>query len=198
MSSDHDEIEDVLGVWLGPGDEPDDAHRTRWFTKDPEHDRMLRERFGALLERAGRGELDGWAATPRGALALLIVLDQLSRNIHRGSPRSFENDARALELARAAIARGDHLAVPVGTRVFFGMPLMHAEDPAAQEDSVRFFEALAAETGEGDREGGAVDYARRHRDIVVRFGRFPHRNTILGRTSTGDEVAFLTTKGSSF
>ena len=198
--SDREELEAVIEEWLGPGDVPGPERMTRWFTKDEAFDAHLRARFGTLIDRAIEGELDAEARDPRGALGLVLVLDQLTRNVHRGTPRAFAGDARALEVADAALARGDDARLPEQHRAFLYMPLMHAEDVAAQEDCVRRFEHLARTCSPAAREGleSAADYARRHRDIVARFGRFPHRNAILGRESSAEERAFLTQPGSSF
>lgn len=193
-------FEPVLRFWLGePGGEPL-ANQPLWFKKDPAFDAEVRERFGELVERGGRGGLEGWRATARGALAYVILLDQLPRNIHRGKPESFAHDARALEATLVAMARGFEDELGTVERWFLYMPLMHAEDLGYQERCVDAFQRLEAAAEGQMREvlRGAVDYAVRHRDVVARFGRFPHRNVILGRTSTPDEIEFLTQPGSSF
>lgn len=198
--SDRDELEAVIGEWLGPGEVPSPERIARWFARDAAFDAMLRERFGGLLDRAVDGTLEVDVSSPRRALAVVILLDQVARNVHRGTPRAFAGDARAREVARAAMARGDDARVPELHRMFFYMPLMHAEDLDAQEECVRRFEQVArtaTPTSRAMLESG-LDYARRHRDIVARFGRFPHRNAMLGRTSTDEELAFLTQPGSSF
>ena len=176
--------EDVLTYWFAPGPE----RTARWFRGDAATDADVRRRFASTLESAAHGELDGWAATPRGRLALIVVLDQFSRNVHRGTARAFAQDAHALALCVAGLARGDDRALAPEERAFFYLPLEHAEDAAMQARSVACFEALAAEAPE---QSGFVDYAREHRDVIARFGRFPHRNAILGRRSTPDEEAFL-------
>ena len=184
---------DVLEFWFGP---PDVAptKRKEWFGKAPEFDAEIRRRFEPLIGRAAAGACDDWRVSARDALALCIVLDQFPRNSYRGSPRAFATDAKALAVARDSIDRGfDRLLSPV-ERVFVYLPLEHAEDVACQDLSVRLFDSLP---DDADSES-ARDYARRHRDIVVRFGRFPHRNDILGRTSTPEELAFLREPGSSF
>ena len=193
-------MDELLDEWLGPGDVPDGARQARWWTKDPGFDAHLRERFGALLERGARGELDHWAETPRGALALVILLDQLSRNVYRGTARAFAQDAHALALTRRALERGFDRELPPIHRVFLLMPLMHSEDLGDQRESVARFEALA-EGAAGERAPALeqnADYARQHLVIVERFGRYPHRNEILGRPSTPEEIAFLKEPGSSF
>ena len=175
---------DVVAFWFS------EAAKPRWFARDDAFDAELRQRFGPLLAQARRGELAHWAEHPDGALALVILLDQVSRNIHRGTPEAFAGDGLALDCAKDAIARGFDLAVAPDRRVFFYVPFEHAEKLADQERGVALFEALGDENYLG--------YMRRHRDIVARFGRFPHRNAILGRISTPEEIEFLKQPGSSF
>ena len=168
--------EDVVAFWrlAGPA---------RWFTRDAAFDGEVASRFGGLLVEARAGKCDGWAATPEGALALVLVLDQFSRNIHRGSPLAFAADARALALARAVVARGWHQALPAPDAAWFLLPFEHAEDLDAQERAVALFGSLGL--------GEMTWYAELHRDVIKRFGRFPHRNAVLGRPSTEAELAFL-------
>jgi uncharacterized protein (DUF924 family) len=163
-----------------------EAGRDRWFTPDPDFDSLVRQRFLDLYERAALGELDAWTEEPNGALALVILLDQFPRNMFRGLARMYATDAKALQLAHEALARGDHWRVGDDINQFFVMPLMHAEDLAEQEACV----ALMAEV---DPEN--LSFALEHRDTVSRFGRFPHRNRILGRTTRDDEAAFLADQG---
>jgi len=197
------QIEAVLTFWFGeegPEAVAPDATAARWFQKDEAFDETIRTRFGDLYEAARTGALDGWASTARGRLALLIVLDQFPRNLFRGTRRAFESDARALALASEGVALGHDRAFAVDGRSFFYMPLMHAEDRLAQQRCVDLFTALRDEM-QGvarDRAERSLDFAIRHRDIVERFGRFPHRNQALGRTSTPEELAFLKEPGSSF
>jgi uncharacterized protein (DUF924 family) len=196
--------DDVLEFWFGwlfeDGSVPEETS-ARWWTKDPAFDASIRERFGEVLEAAARGELDAWKETPSGVVALVVVLDQLSRNAYRDTPRAFANDARALALAEQADARGDFDTLPPMQAYFLAMPFMHAESLAAQERCILLFRKLAtravSEKVKKTLEGGA-DFAERHRVIVERFGRFPHRNAILGRESTAEELAFLQQPGSSF
>jgi len=200
MSSAHEE---VLAFWFGELDakgRADQAHAIRWWKKDEAFDREIRERFGALHEAILRGEHEDWLASPRGRLAYVIVLDQFSRNMFRGTPRMFAADARALEVAEEGIARGDDRALAFAERQFLYMPLEHAEDLAAQERCVELFRAWREELPTELRDGltEALDYAIAHRDIIARFGRFPHRNAILGRESTAEELEFLEQPGSSF
>jgi uncharacterized protein (DUF924 family) len=199
----HDTPEAVLAFWFGTSD--DDAAVLRekgalWWAKSDELDRSIRERFGELRERARRGELAGWLATPRGRLAVIVLLDQFSRNLFRGSPESFAADARALALALEGIRRGEDKQLRPVERVFLYMPLMHAEQASMQDQCVTLFERLRDAAPEALREAFAsnVKFAEAHRDIVWRFGRFPHRNQVLGRTSTAEEIEFLTQPGSSF
>lgn len=195
---------DVLDFWfgpLGPDGLPDQAHVRRWFTKDAAFDAAIRERFGAALDAAARGELDGWAGTTEGRVALVILLDQLSRNAFRDTPRAFGGDARALALVEEARKLGLFETIEPIHAYFLAMPFMHAEDVEAQRACVALFEGLRERARAEDvrqlMEAG-VDYARRHLVIVERFGRFPHRNRILGRESTAEELEFLTQPGSSF
>ncbi|TMA46589.1 MAG: DUF924 domain-containing protein [Deltaproteobacteria bacterium] len=193
---DRDPIERLLDFWFGPlGDDGvvDKAHRQLWFAPNEEFDRRCREDFEADLARAGAGELDHWRTTPGGHLALILLLDQLSRNIYRGTARVFAQDGKALALCQEGLARGTDRALRPAERLFFYLPLEHAEDRAAQRRSVECFEGLCADVSPEQRPlfEDLLDYARRHRAVVERFGRFPHRNAILGRTSTPGELAFL-------
>jgi uncharacterized protein (DUF924 family) len=189
----------VLDFWFGaPGTPAFGVASPRWFKRDEAFDAQILVRFGGTLEAARRGECDAWLGTPLGALALVIVLDQFSRNTCRGSALAFAGDARALDAARRLVASGAHLRLPSAEhRVFAYMPFEHAESLDAQRESVRLFEALARETHQAGK-GSYLDYARRHAAIIERFGRFPHRNEALGRASTEDERVFLREPGSSF
>ncbi len=193
-------IEEILEVWFGKGDVPSEAVRAQWWKKDPDFDAMLRDRFGALLDRGVRGELDDWANDAPGALALVILLDQFSRNIHRGTPRSFAADEHALMMAKRAVHHGFDAALPIHRRIFLYMPWMHSEELDAQKECVRLFERLANEAPPEAQPTirNNLDFAIRHLEIVERFGRFPHRNAILGRTTTPEEEAFLREPNSSF
>lgn len=187
---------EVLDFWFGaPGSAEFGRERTMWFKKDAAFDALLRERFGALLDAACAGELDAWCATPEGALALVIMLDQFSRNCHRDTPRAFAADDRALAIARAIVANGDDLRLPsVEHRAFAYLPFEHAESAEAQRESLRLFGQLAKDP----QAKGYYDYALRHADVIERFGRFPHRNVQLGRESSEAEAAFLRQPGSRF
>jgi uncharacterized protein (DUF924 family) len=171
-------LEDVLSFWF---DGDLGRSRTVWFDEDAAFDAAC-ARFSQARDAAKRYALDHWTDTPRGALALIILLDQVSRNLHRGSAEAFAADAKARDIARSAIARGFDQAVPLAARVFFYLPFEHAEDPTAQDCSVRLFEPLG---------GDDARYARLHRDVIARFGRFPGRNVALGRISTPAEEAYL-------
>lgn len=159
-----------------------------WFSHDAEFDRRFSARFMALHESAARGELSSWADTAEGALALLILLDQFPRNAFRGSARMYATDPQARDIARRADAAGQPAQVEDSLRLFFYLPFSHSEDLADQDLAVR---------GQTPLGGDALKFARHHRDIVQRFGRFPHRNALLGRSTTPDEQAYLDSGGFS-
>lgn len=198
------EAEAVLDFWFGPLDargRADPEHTRRWFERDAAFDRTLTQRFGELHAAAARGERDAWLGSTRGRVALVIVLDQFSRNLYRGDPRSFESDARALSAAREGVALGLDRTLALDERSFLYMPFMHSEVLADQERCVELFtELLEEQQDEALRKyvGNSLDYAERHRVIIQRFGRFPHRNAVLGRSSTPEELEFLKQPGSSF
>jgi len=171
-----------------------------WFGKDDRTDAELRRLFLYDMERAAAGLLRDWAETPRGRLALVLLLDQMPRNIHRGTPAAFAHDGLALELVREGLARGDDLKLRPIERAFFYLPLEHAEDRDAQAEAVRRYATLLADAPDHARQTFKEfhDYAVAHKRIIDRFGRFPHRNEILGRESTEAEEAFLQEPGSSF
>ena len=188
-----DEQQALLDFWFGPPDAAPEA-RDVWFKPDATFDDTLRRRFSALQARAERGELDLWAETAQGALALVLLLDQLPRNLNRGKAAAFACDAKARRVAREAIARGLDQALPPVQRQFLYLPFEHSETLADQEEAVRHFAALP----EGSLRDRCVDYASRHHAIIARFGRFPHRNRTLARPSTAAEEEFLKQPGSSF
>lgn len=163
-----------------------DAGPDRWFAKDDGFDQAFRERFLALHEAAARGALAAWAATAEGVLALLLLLDQFPRNAFRGTTRMYATDAMARAVARAAIAAGHDRSVPTELRHFVYLPFGHSEDLADQDRCV----ALNQHLGQPN-----IGHAERHRDIVARFGRFPHRNPILGRATTAEERHYLDNGG---
>lgn len=186
---------DVLDFWFGPRAGPDHGKsRPEWFRKDDAFDADLRRRFEPVHGAAHAGALDDWQAVPHSALALVIVLDQFSRNMYRGSPRAFASDAKVLGVARAAVDRGFDQALSATERSFLYLPFEHGEDLPTQNRSVELFERLREFPGMLQ----AIDYAYRHRAVIERFGRFPHRNAILGRPSTPEEIEFLKQPGSSF
>lgn len=186
--------DDVLSFWFADGP---DAWRQAWFTRDDAFDATLRDRFAALHEQARAGTLDGWNATPHGALALAILLDQVPRNIFRADPRAFVADPKARSLAGAAIAAGHDLLLAGMQRVFLYLPFEHSEAMADQDRSVALFEGLRDDPRHA-RPQGTIDYAWRHWHVIRRFGRFPHRNVIVGRTSTPAEVSYLSRPGAGF
>jgi len=181
---------EVLDFWFGaPGSRERGRPRKAWFRKSEPFDAEIRRLFLDAWERAARGELERWQATPLASLALVVTLDQFPRNMFRGTARAFASDSLALAVARETIAREfDRLLSPV-ERSFVYLPFEHAEDLAAQRRSLALFHAL---------DGEQVEYARRHYEIIARYGRFPHRNLILGRPSTAEEAEFLKQPGSSF
>ncbi|CAG1013760.1 hypothetical protein BURC_00511 [Burkholderiaceae bacterium] len=190
-ASNNAEAAAVLDFWFGAGDAP----RAEWFRKDPAFDALIAERFGPLVEQALAGELHDWARQSDTALARILLLDQFTRNIFRDSARAFAGDALALAAARAMVAAGQDLQLPPLGRAFVYLPFEHAEELAAQDEAVRLFTALAAHSPLVQE---MLDYAHRHRAVIERFGRFPHRNDLLERESTADEIAFLREPGSRF
>lgn len=196
MSADQ---EDVLRFWFGELRDglAADGQRRAWFQADAERDELIRDRFGALLQQAAAGQLESWREEPRSALALIIVCDQFARQIHRGTAAAFATDPLALETARRLVGRGDDLTLELDERVFVYMPFEHAESRLDQHTCVGLFTALRDATPAGQRHltGTFLGHARQHRDIVLRFGRFPHRNAVLGRTSSREEQAFLADAG---
>lgn len=185
------EYREILDFWFAG-----DANKSRaeWFRKDPAFDDQIRRRFGETLESAARKELDGWRSEPLSMLALIIVLDQFSRNLLRNDPRTFAQDRYALACAREAIARGDESALKPTQRQFLYLPFEHSEEMADQDRAVELMRQLEA----WPETKGLVVWAEKHRDIIKRFGRFPHRNAVLGRPSTPEETEFLKQPGSGF
>jgi uncharacterized protein (DUF924 family) len=183
--------EDVLAFWF-----EGDRHlfRERWFRTDEKFDTLCRDRFEFTVRAATDGALDNWATTAAGALALVIVLDQFPRNIFRGSHLAYAGDAHARRIAREALAAGFDAQLTPIERVFLYLPFEHSEDLADQDLGVQLFAALAREPGMEK----AQEAAERHRAVVRRFGRFPHRNAALGRTSTAEEAAWLAEPGPKY
>lgn len=174
--------EDVVDFWASLG-------REKWFAKDDSVDRTIAERFAAAHEDAARGRLDTWEATPQGRLALLLLLDQFSRNLFRDDPRAFANDTRARDIARAALAAGADREIPAELRSFFYLPFMHSEAIGDQVLCVRLCHPLGSDD--------TLHYAKLHERIIRRFGRFPQRNAVLGRHTTPAERRFLDAGGFS-
>ncbi len=195
--------ESILEFWFGT--ESDDVvvarqHADLWWKKNPEVDKEIGERFGSLLDAAVNGSLVDWLADVRGRLAMIILADQFSRNIYRGTPRSFASDSFARTWCKAGLEIGaDRMLRPI-ERVFFYLPMEHSESLDDQYRSIALCKELAESVPGAHRElfDGYLNYAVRHCEIVERFGRFPHRNAILGRESTDEEIAFLEKPGSSF
>ena len=183
-------IDAIVSFWFGASDSPDfGKDRAAWFTKDAKFDADIRNRFGRVIDAAGAGQLDMMAESAEGAVALVVVLDQFPRNVFRDDARSFENDPHALKIAKAALDQGfDQQVIPV-MRKFLYLPFEHSENLDDQERALELFAVL----GEQD-----LEWAQKHHQIIVRFGRFPHRNAVLGRISTPEEKAFLMEPGSSF
>lgn len=171
-------IDEVIRFWFG------ELNARQWFVCDEHVDALVRERFGALYDRLREREASDFTS-PQASLAAVLVLDQFPRNLFRASPRAYESDAKALAISQAAIARGDDMRLNAKERMFLYMPWQHSEDAGVQARSVELFAALG--------EPEALDYAKQHKEVIDRFGRFPHRNVILGRESTDDEIGFLKT-----
>ena len=195
--------EDVLWFWLGDLDGDGLAEQgvaQRWWRKDQALDQEIRADFEATWQAIMAGDREAWLGAAHSRLAYVIVLDQFSRNMFRDSAQAFEGDERALAAAADGVEQGLDLALHGHERAFFYMPFMHSEQLAMQDRAIELFSALrdAAQGRARDALSGNVDFAKRHRDIIVRFGRFPHRNAVLGRTSTAEEREFLKQPGSAF
>jgi uncharacterized protein (DUF924 family) len=190
-------IQDIHEYWFGPLDAAGMARPEQhqlWFSASDATDADLRRRFGALVERALDGALHAWADDDAGLVALVLLLDQFTRNIFRGTPRAFAGDPQALALARQTVAAGRHRRLPAIHRVFLYLPLEHCEDLATQDECLRLFAELARDSG-GESVAGFQRYALAHREVIAQFGRFPHRNAMLGRDSTPEELAHLASHG---
>jgi len=186
--------ESILDFWFGRAGAPGyGGERSQWFRKDAGFDEEIRLRFGAAIETALGGGFSEWTDAS-GVLARILLVDQFTRNIYRETPRAFAGDALALSLARQAVERGDDRALVPVQRWFMYMPFTHAENVAAQETALDLFTGLRDESG----LAGPLHWAKRHAEVIRRFGRFPHRNAILGRASTPEEIAFLGNPGSGF
>lgn len=178
------QAQDILHFWF------EELTPQQHFMKDPALDAAMRVRFEATLQAAARCELFAWRATPGGRLAEILVLDQFSRNVYRDTARAFAQDALALALAQELVASGQDRSLPTAQRVFAYMPYMHSESAVIHEQALELFAQPGMENN--------LDFERRHKAIIDRFGRYPHRNAVLGRTSTPEELAFLSEPGSSF
>jgi uncharacterized protein (DUF924 family) len=188
-------MQDILDFWFLPsGSAGHGAMRPEWFRKDGQFDALIKARFGALIEQALAGRLPH-PDDPAGMLARILLLDQFTRNVYRDTSQAFGGDAIALTLAQELLAAGGDLALPPVQRAFVYLPFEHAEDAALQQQSVALFTQLCRAA---PALSGMLDFAIRHRDVIARFGRFPHRNRLLGRASTPQEQQFLLEPGSSF
>jgi uncharacterized protein (DUF924 family) len=183
--------------WFGPLDDQGLSKAEQhglWFKSSASTDQKISEMFGATIDQALRGELNSWANSERGLMALILLLDQFTRNIYRGTPAAFSGDSSALALARAAIAENRHLRIPLIHRVFLYLPLEHSESIQDQDLCVALFEEMTTATGL-EQMAGFTRYAVAHRDVIAQFERFPHRNPILGRESSPAEEAYIATHG---
>jgi len=196
-----DEVAQVLDFWFGELEDgfADATHRAAWFSGRSQLDKEITHRFASLHDDARRGELGGWLDDPRKTLAFVVVCDQFSRNIHRGSAMAFQTDTLALDASLLAIERRWDLQLGFDERAFLYMPLEHSESLIHQHASVGLFSQLHDGTAPNRRQasGSFLKYAHQHRDIIQRFGRFPHRNAVLGRTTTPEEAKFIA-KGNGF
>ena len=196
-------VEEIHRFWFGVLKTPADFPREKvafWFMKNDQVDRYIRDTYTSLLEDAVKGEFEAWKKTPRGYLCLILILDQFPRHIHRNKPECYHHDSRALEMTLKGLAEWmDQSLYPV-ERAFFYMPLQHSESLENQEKSVKFYEKLVEDVDDFLKPSFREfhKYAKRHLDMIKKFGRFPHRNAILGRKSMPEEEAFLKTPDSSF
>lgn len=189
-------VEEILRFWFGHASESSYTERRKlWFRKNPQLDQDIRDRFLSVYEQAVAGELEYWRQSPHSCLALLIVLDQFPRNMFRNTPQAFATDAKALSIAKAAIEQGfDQMLEPI-QRIFMYLPLEHSENLEDQLQSIALFRDLVAIE---PQLSDVLDYALLHYQVIQQFGRFPHRNKILNRTTTPEEAEFLQQPGSSF
>jgi len=197
------DIQHILDFWFSDSelDSPQlDSRMERWFGASDELDEQIRQNFSELIELATTDQLDDWAETPQGRLALIILLDQFRRNIYRGSAEAFALDKKALKIAIEGTMAGDHKQLDSVERMFFFMPLQHSESLKIQEKSVSIFNALAESVSGTLHETflASAQFAELHRDIVAEFGRFPHRNEVLGRANTSAEATYLSGDSPSF
>ena len=198
-----DAVETVLSFWFGDLDGPYDVDRSKsrlWWRGGAETDAYVTEHFGDLVRQACAGALEGWTATPRGTLALVVLLDQLTRNIFRGRPEAYQGDVLAQSLVRHALGEGQDRELRLIERSFLYMPLVHAEDREAAKQALALFTALSADIKAAPVQDHPdfLGSAQRHADIVLQFGRYPHRNRLFGRESTEEELAFMKDGGPTF
>ena len=190
-------IDDIHAFWFGELDETGMCVADRnplWFASSAETDETCRSRFGHWVEQAVAGELDDFVDTDDGLIALIVLLDQFTRNIYRGTAQAFSGDTRALAIAQRTIRSGRHLRLPAIHQVFLYLPLEHSEDMDVQQECVTLFEELAGITG-SEQIASFTRYAVAHREVIAKFGRYPHRNAILGRESSPGELAYLEKHG---
>lgn len=200
MSSPADRIEAILTFWFGhPTDADYGQYRKAWFVKNPDFDQEIRQRFLTDYENAAAGSIDHWQEDPQSAIALLLLLDQFPRNLFRGQPRSFATDSQARVIAAHLVDTGQDQQLTPAQRFFVYVPFEHSEALTDQNRCIELMQNLVNTVPDLDKGlKGGLDYAIRHRDVIQRFGRFPHRNEILGRQSTPEEIEFLQQPGSSF
>ena len=182
---------EILDFWFGPAPH---SPRAEWFRKDAAFDATIKHRFGDAIDAAIAGAYREWCTDAQGALARILLLDQFTRNVFRGTARSFAGDAEALATATSLVDRGLDRTMDRYERAFVYLPFEHSEDRQIQDRAIALFTELAQETG--DR--GTLEWAAKHAAIIRRFGRYPHRNAVLGRASTPEEIEFLKEPGSSF
>jgi uncharacterized protein (DUF924 family) len=195
-----EKICEILQFWFGNDPEKPGSKAEQWWKKDPEFDAAIRQRFGEERRRAVEGTLETWKDSPRGTLAWIILLDQFSRNLFRDDPEAFAHDALSREACKQGMEKGFDRQLGFNERVFFYMPLMHSEDRSDHRLALEAYRHMAEEAPpelKGALENN-FQYARRHAEIIERFGRYPHRNKVLGRRSTEEEIEFLKQPGSSF
>jgi uncharacterized protein (DUF924 family) len=203
MSEQQEQIDELLEYWFGDTTKDPSKIAGRmgfWFGSDPERDARIRDRWADLVTAAAEGKLDSWTRTPRGRLAVLLLMDQFRRNIFRGTPEAFRRDGRARYLMRDGVSRMMDIQLTPVERAFFYMPLQHSESLDDQELGVDRYLQVEREVASEHKPIFADfrKYAQRHRDIIARFGRFPHRNAILGRLDTPEEKAWLASGGETF
>lgn len=194
-SSLHPRASATLDFWFGaPGTPEHGTNRAAWFKKDDAFDQMIKDGFMSDYENAAAGKYDDWVSHPHGALALLILLDQFPRNMFRQDAKSFATDGKALQIAVAMVERGDDKGMSKDEQFFVYLPFEHAEDIAMQERCLE----LTAAMPQGKGENSPYHWAKQHFDVIAKFGRFPHRNKVLGRTNTAEEEAYLAQPNSGF